>query len=113
MVEVEVRVLERVSHVGNSLLDVLGLLELRISEHHLALVVVHVSSQVELFILVKHVKELLVVLVTLALIRHVGGDVFDHALKDWDHLLGEMLEFFALVVKLVSGDRVIKVNLDV
>ena len=113
MVEVEIRVLKGVSHIGNGLLDVLSLLELSISKHHLAFVVVNVSRQIEFFVFVKHVQELLVVLVALALVRHVGGYIFDHALKDGDHLLGEMLEFFALVVKLVSCDRVIKVDLNV
>ena len=58
-------------------------------------------------------QELLVVLIALALIGHISSDILNHGFQHWDHLLGEMLEFLALIVKLVSGDRIIQMDLNV
>ena len=58
-------------------------------------------------------QELFVILVALTLVGHVCRDVLDHSFQNRNHLFGEMLELFALVVQFVPSDRVVQVDLNV
>ena len=113
MVQVLIWVLHGVAQVLDVSLHVFGGLELRVAEDHLLLVAFDVVGEVEFLILIKHLKEDLVVDDALALVRHVGCDGLDHRLQHGDDLLGEMGEFHALLVKFVLLYWVVHVFLDV
>ena len=74
MIKVEVWVLEVITHITHQLLDILSLLELCISENHLALVPLNIVCEIELLVFIKHLQKYFVIGVALRFIRHVGGD---------------------------------------
>ena len=112
MVHIEIRVLQILAHSADSLFDVLSIFALGVSEHHFGFVSFNIIGQVQLLVLIKHGKEVLVVLNTLTLVDHIKRNTFHHSLEYWDHLLREMLEFLALVIKFILHDWVIKMFFD-
>jgi len=78
MVHIEIRVLQILAHGSDGFLDVLCIFALRISKNHFGFISFDIVGKIQLFILVKHRQEVLVVLYTLTLVDHVEGNTLHH-----------------------------------